>query len=316
MKTETITIMKLTTLPALLTATALLALNATSTSFAAERHEQKELPAGDGGTLTFKAVVGAIEIKTHDQDTVSYRAEIKPGGGLFGFGSAPVEDLVFDYETSGGDVKITMKWKDDKQPRNSNLSARHTLLIPTRYHLDVRTAGGKISGEDINGHVAANTSGGSIRFGRVNGDIKARTSGGSITVADVEGDVEVKTSGGSIQVGNVAGNVAASTSGGGIKLGAVTGEVKGSTSGGSISAELADQIAQPFELSTSGGGIKLAVPGDFKADLDARTSGGSVDCELPVQGTIKRSSLNGKVNGGGPKVTLRTSGGSIKVTKR
>lgn len=308
--------MKSTSLPALLTATVLLVINATSTSFAAERHEQKELPAADGGTLTFKAVVGSVEIKTHDQDKVSYSAEIKPGNRLLGFGSAPVEDLVFAYEISGADVTITMKWKDDQRPRNVNLSARHTLLIPNRYHLDVQTAGGKIHGEDIHGNVIANTSGGGIRFGRVNGDIKARTSGGGITVADVEGNVEVKTSGGSIQVGNVAGNVAASTSGGGIKLGAVTGEVQGSTSGGSISAELVAQIAQPLELSTSGGGIKLAVPGDFKADLDARTSGGGVDCELPIQGTIKRSSIAGQLNGGGPKVTLRTSGGSIKVSKR
>jgi hypothetical protein len=41
-----------------------------------------------------------------------------------------------------------------------------------------------------------------------------------------------------------------------------------------------------------------------------------VDCELPVDGASKRNSIHGKVNGGGPKVTLHTSGGSIKVVKR
>lgn len=286
------------------------------TAAGAERHEHKVITAKQGGSLTFKAAVGAIEIKTHAQDEVVYDAELKPGGGWFGGGGDVAEKLEFVYEQAEGNVKITMKWKDDKQPRNVSLNARHTLLIPAGYSVDVKTAGGGIEGVDINGTVAAQTSSGSIRFGKVNGEIKARTSGGSVTVADVEGNVEVKTSGGSIQVGNVAGNVAASTSGGGIKLGAVTGEVKGSTSGGSISAELAAQIAQPLDLSTSGGGIKLAVPGDFKADLDARTSGGNVDCELPIQGTIKRNSINGKVNGGGPKVTLHTSGGSIKVAKR
>jgi DUF4097 and DUF4098 domain-containing protein YvlB len=283
---------------------------------AAERQEHKQLPAGGGGTLTFKAVVGSIEIKTHDRNLVIYDAVLKPGGGSLEPGTALVEDMMFDYETSGDDVTITMKWKENKSPRNIKLSARHTLSIPLHYNLDVRTAGGKISGDDINGKVAANTSGGSIRFGKVNGEINARTSGGGITVADVQGNVEVKTDGGSIHVGNVDGNVAANTSGGGITLRTVTGEVKGDTSGGSITAELAGQIQQPLELTTSGGSIKLTVPGEFKMDLSASTSGGNVDCELPVEGAVERDSINGKVNGGGPKVTLRTSSGGIKVAKR
>ena len=83
-----------------------------------------------------------------------------------------------------------------------------------------------------------------------------------------------------------------------------------------ITAELAKQIEDPLELSTSGGYISLAVPGDFKADLHASTSGGRVACELPLEGMIKPSSINGKVNGGGPEVTLHTSGGNIEVAKR
>ncbi len=303
------------TLAAALTVAFLTAIVPNQTT-AAERNEHKELPAGSGGTLIFKTVVGAIEIKTHDKDEVTYDAELKPGRGQFGPGSASVEDAVFDYQTSGSDVTITMKWKNDKQPRNASLNVRHTLLIPIRYNLDVRTDGGSIVAVEIKGRIVAHTSGGDIRFDKVNGEIKAHTSGGGVTVENVKGKVDVGTSGGDILVGNVEGNVSASTSGGGIKLGAVTGEIGGSASGGSISAEIAGQIEQPLELSTSGGSIKLVVPGDFKADFKAETSGGSVDCELPIQGRLKRSSVNGKLNGGGPKVTLHTSGGSIKVAKR
>jgi hypothetical protein len=283
----------------------------------AERHEHKELTASSGGTLTFKTMVGAIEIKTHDQDVVTYDADLKPGGGVLGFGSSgDVDDVVFDYDSSGGDVKITMKWKDDKRPWNANLNAHHTLIVPSRYNVDVSTSGGGIKGEDINGKVAAHTSGGSIRFGKINGDIKARTSGGGIALDDVKGNADVGTSGGGISVGNVQGNVLANTSGGGIKVGAVSGEMKGHTSGGSIRAEVANQIEQPLELRTSGGSIQLTVPDDFKADLHASTSGGSVHCDLPLAGTVKKSTIKGTINGGGPKVTLSTSGGSIQVAKR
>jgi hypothetical protein len=302
-------------LPALIAALAWATLSTLPTA-AAERLEHKALPAASGGTLTFKTVVGAIDIKTHDKDEVIYDAEVKPGSRWLGGSSGAIDKLEFAYESSGGDVKIFMKWKDDDRPRSVNLNARHTLLIPARYNLDVHTAGGKIEGSDINGKVAAHTSGGSIRFGKVNGEVKARTSGGSITLEDIKGDADVSTSGGGIKIGKVAGDVAANTSGGSITVGEVTGEMKGHTSGGSINAEVARQISESLELSTSGGSINLSVPDDFKADLNASTSGGRVECELPLQGTVKRNSVHGKVNGGGPKVTLSTSGGSIKVAKR
>jgi len=294
---------------------AALTITATPAS-AAERLERKTLPATSGGNLTFKAVVGTIDIKTHDKDEVVYEGEVKPGNGWFGGGSDLIDRLEFEYENSGGDVKVAMKWKNNDRPRSVNLNARHTLLVPARYNVEVHTAGGKIEGSDINGKVSAHTSGGSIRFGKVSGEVKARTSGGSITLEDIKGNADVSTSGGSIRVGRVDGDVAANTSGGGITVGEVTGEMKGHTSGGSINAALARQINESLELSTSGGSINLTVPDDFKADLNASTSGGRVDCDLPLQGTVKRSSVNGKVNGGGPKVSLSTSGGSIKVAKR
>ena len=301
----------------ILAAVAALATLTTSTSLSAadaERHEHKELSANSGGTLTLKAVVGTIEVKTHDQNVVTFDSVLKPGRKRKS--SELIDQIEFDYQTANGDVTISVRWKDDKQPRNANLNGRHTLVIPAKYNVDLRTSGGNIVGEEIDGRVAAHTSGGEIQFGNVNGELKAHTSGGNITLNGVHGNADINTSGGNITLGKVQGDVLARTSGGNIKLGSVTGNLKGSTSGGSITAELANQIANPLELSTSGGNISLAVPGDFKADLQASTSGGRVACELPLDGRIKPSSMNGKVNGGGPKVTLHTSGGNIEVAKR
>jgi hypothetical protein len=58
--------------------------------------------------------------------------------------------------------------------------------------------------------------------------------------------------------------------------------------------------------------------GDIGVDVNARTSGGSVHTEFPVtvQGEIKRSRLDAKLNGGGPELYLRTSGGSIYLKKK
>ncbi|MSU37035.1 MAG: hypothetical protein EXS36_18450 [Pedosphaera sp.] len=134
-------ILPLVTTVACAALTAAMPLNAAGS----ERTEHKSLPATSGGTLTIKTFAGAIDIKTHDRDQVTYDAVLKPGNSWFGTSSSDLVDpIVFAYENSNGDVKITMKWKDGRQPRNVNLNVRHTLLVPARYNLDVRTAGGNI----------------------------------------------------------------------------------------------------------------------------------------------------------------------------
>lgn len=295
-----------------------------------ERREHKDLTARSGGTLTFKAMVGAIEIKTHDTDTVTFDSLVKAGGDQAS--RELVDQMDYAYETTNGDVKITVKWKNDLHPRHFNSVVRHTLVIPGKYSVDVNTAGGDISAEDIAGRVVAHTSGGNIKFGRVKGDAKLNTSGGDISLADTDGNADLNTSGGNITVGNVSGDVIAHTSGGNIKTGAVSGDLKAGTSGGSIRAELTHQITHPIELKTSAGNIHLIVPEDFRANLLASTSDGEVTCELPVEGGVKsspfRAKLNGggheltletvtgKLNGGGPELKLLTSAGNIKVAKR
>ncbi|MGH7487484.1 MAG: DUF4097 family beta strand repeat-containing protein, partial [bacterium] len=73
-------------------------------------------------------------------------------------------------------------------------------------------------------------------------------------------------------------------------------------------------------LHTSGGSIKASLAEKVAVDVDARTSGGRVVTELPVvavvQGEHKPNVLRGKINGGGPALSLETSGGSIYLQKK
>ena len=50
----------------------------------------------------------------------------------------------------------------------------------------------------------------------------------------------------------------------------------------------------------------------------AEIAGGRVISDLPttVQGELHRSSLKGKINGGGPSMHLRTSAGNIHIKKK
>ena len=163
---------------------------------------------------------------------------------------------------------------------NNQLRVKYHLHVPEQYNLDLNTAGGSIKVEDLTGNVEAQTSGGSIGLGDIVGDVDVHTSGGSIRVESVYGEIDANTSGGSIKV------------------------------------EFAKQITQDASLSTSGGSITAWLPEDIAIDLSASTSGGSVKSDFDVDGRVKKRSIRGEINGGGPELSLRTSGGSVKIKKQ
>ncbi len=146
-------------------------------------------------------------------------------------------------------------------------------------------------------------------------DVELQTAGGRIETADLTGDVDARTSGGSIQVGNVKGDVELKTSGGSIRTDDIYGEIDAHTSGGSINVTFARQPEEDAKLETSGGSITARFPADVAIDLDASTSGGRVSSDFDVNGRIKKRSIEGEINGGGPRVRLHTSGGSVRVEK-
>lgn len=188
------------------------------------------------------------------------------------------DDFEVAFEQNGNDVKV----EGDKNSNwggwgNHSMSVKFVVKVPESYNLDLNTGGGSIDVEDVKGNV------------------KAYTSGGSIELGEIEGDVDVKTSGGSIRVEDVAGNIDARTS------------------GGSVKAKLSKQITDDARLSTSGGSVVAYLAPSMAVEIDASTSGGRVKSEFEVDGTVKKNRVRGSINGGGPELTLRTSGGSVSI---
>jgi hypothetical protein len=98
------------------------------------------------------------------------------------------------------------------------------------------------------------------------------------------------------------------TSGGSISVRNAAAAVDASTSGGSVKATFVAQPAGDSELSTSGGRVTVRLADGLGFDLRAR-SGVGVDSELPVEDAEQEPGrLDGRINGGGPRLELRSSG--------
>ncbi|MBU2876514.1 DUF4097 family beta strand repeat-containing protein [Aliiglaciecola lipolytica] len=148
-----------------------------------------------------------------------------------------------------------------------------------------------------------------------NFDLELHTSGGSIDIDDLVGDIDAHTSGGHINVGNITGDVVLKTSGGAIKSKEIHGAIDAHTSGGSIRVTMTKQPSEDAELSTSGGSVTAYLLDTIAIDIDASTSGGKVRSEFDVDGRVKKHSIRGEINGGGPTLELHSSGGSISIKK-
>lgn len=288
----------------------------------------------DGGTLRLEGGIGNIKIVTggtgvaievtRDADGRSGERQMREHKITF---EQRGNDVYIDSDTDGNDSNFKwFSWDDDYE-------VQWNIRVPDRYNVDVETSGGWIEVDDIAGSVDARTSGGSIRTGKLGGtsslktsggsitidggsaEITALTSGGSISIGDTTGRVEAKTSGGSINLARVGGEVLARTSGGGIRIEDASGTVDASTSGGSIKAHISKQPTGDSKLSTSGGGVTVTLAPSIAVDLDAHSSGGGVSSDVPItiKGTHDDNSLKGKINGGGPRLVLRSSGGGVRV---
>jgi len=67
----------------------------------------------------------------------------------------------------------------------------------------------------------------------------------------------------------------------------------------------------------SGGSVVVTLAGGIAVDIDASSGGGgSVSSDFEVDGRVRRTSIEGAINGGGPQLHLRTSGGSIRIRRR
>ncbi len=282
---------------------------------------KKSFSVEPGGTLFLESNLGSVDIRTQAGPTVHIEMTRTMDTNDHGRAAEILNDLKLDLRQEGKNVILRAEYRREKSWwrfwGHNRLKIRYQIIVPARYNVDVGTGGGSITISDLEGDVKAHTSGGSLNMGKIRGTVYGRTSGGSVTLEGCQGRANVHTSGGSIRIGKVAGPVEANTSGGSIEVEEVMGTIQAETSGGHIGATLSHQPDADCRLSSSGGGIQVYIRQDLKLTIDAHTSGGNVRSDLPltVSGELSRNRLNAKLNGGGPLLYLRTSGGNISINK-
>lgn len=316
---------------------------------AGERRLDKAFTVAHGGTLTVDVDGGVVNVTGGEGNQVVVHIVVTGS-------DSSLDKATLSAQQNGNDIDVGVEQKSagffGLFNWDSGSGSKVSVTVPRHYNVDLRTSGGDLVVRNIEGAATGKTSGGDISLADIKGEIRMRTSGGGIDVGRIAGNTLIRTSGGGISVRDMSGNLDAETSGGGIRIEQVKGNVRAHTSSGEVRAvnvigdvDLHSSggrvVAQAIDggiradtsgggvdvelvganrgivASTSGGSVNVQVPRMISADLDASTSGGSVSCELPISASeTGRSRLLGRINGGGPLIKARTSGGDVSIHVR
>jgi len=132
-------------------------------------------------------------------------------------------------------------------------------------------------------------------------------------------DVRFSTVNGGIELTGLKGRITAETTNGGVKAHGVSGAIDASTTNGGVEVELAQVAESGVKLGCTNGGIELKLPSDAKATISARITNGGINTDgvnIETVGEASRRRLEGRMNGGGPRIDLEGTNGGIRIASR
>jgi hypothetical protein len=132
--------------------------------------------------------------------------------------------------------------------------------------------------------------------------------------------------GGDVDLASCGGSVTAKTGGGDLRLHQIHGSVRASAGGGDVHCDIVGRETPEGVTITSGSGdVTLVLPANFRANVDVQVSGvddesDAIVSEFPEISISRRpssmqQSAKGALNGGGPRVAIRISSGTVRLKK-
>lgn len=235
---------------------------------------------------------GSVSITTGDTKQVEFHVEYQ--------GYELNKSLVIESRQQGDAVELTARIPHRWQ---------FSLGTIRRLHIDVRMP--------RDADLSVKTGDGSIKAGAVTGNIDLSTGDGSLTVNSLRGDIRLHTGDGLIDGSDLDGKCDAYSGDGAIRLTGRFDILKARSGDGSIDVRAlhGSKMDASWSIGSGDGSIEVALANDLPVDIEASTGDGHISSDIPitVEGTINKSRIRGKMNGGGQTLTIHTGDGSIRL---
>ena len=259
-----------------------------------------------GGGVTVTGIAGRVEAESGGGkihlDDVGGSVTAQTGGDSIEIGTVNGD---LHLETGGGSINIS----NAKGRVNATTGGGNIMLVSSAQESTLEAGGGNIIVKKCGGRLKVSTGGGNIELGDISGPVEIETGGGSIRLGWAKGVVRAQTGAGRIELNGVSSARAESGAGGILAKFIASGERADSmleTSAGDIVVYIAPDVAMTIRAS-----IDLANGHKIWSDFnDIRVTSEGGDWPGP-----KSFTAEGKLNGGGPTLKVRTTTGDIKFLR-
>jgi len=128
----------------------------------------------------------------------------------------------------------------------------------------------------------------------------------------------IRQSNGSITITGWTGDVSAHDTNGSVVGKDMSGGVDASAVNGAVNIDMASVGSHRIALETTNGGVTLALPDEAKADVEATVTNGGISVNGVKIEVVEQSRrrLQGRMNGGGTAVALKTVNGGVRIRSR
>ena len=260
-----------------------------------------------GGTLYLNIDRGNVEIESSGNNMVYVEMERVVSGASAADEKAILERHEYLLDQDGNNVIVESRFDDNhddswswsRMRKKNKFRLKVTVRIPETYNVDFETGAGNVEIADLNGRVEGRTGAGTILIGDINGPVDVSSGAGNIEIESVVGYVEVHSGAGNITIDEVAG------------------EISAHTGAGNVVATVVRQPREDSHLNSGAGNVTVFLAEDIAVDVEATSSLGSASCDfdLTVKGKWLSKSFGGRINGGGPALTLHSGVGNVALKR-
>ena len=257
---------------------------------------------------------GDITVRSGPAGSVSIRGKIFVGDHwLFGNRHTDVSDIEQHppLRQDGNSIRI-----DYVNARD--ISVDYEITVPADTTIRARSGSGNQTIDGTHGNADLQSGSGDMKLTHISGEIRLQTGSGNVRAREIAGPVRGGTGSGDIEVEETsAGDIDLHTGSGNITARGIQGAFRAEAGSGDITAE--GTMAGAWDIHTGSGNVHIRLPANAAFDANLSTSSGTLSVDAPITMTVQgrvqetRKSINGKVRGGGPLLTLRTGSGDIHI---
>lgn len=259
-----------------------------------------------GGTLYLDIDYGDVDVTTHRAETVLITMERDVDGASERELKEILARQEYHFDQDGNDVVVEVRFDEDEVDRawkrwkkDHDLEVDLLIVVPERYNVEFRTGAGNVDIASLDGEVSGRTGAGNLVLEKISGLIDVSSSAGNIDIRDAVGDVYVQSGAGTVD------------------LEEIDGRIEARTGAGNISAVLVGQLAGDSSFNTGAGNVVVYLADDVEADIEGRASLGNAktDFDLRTRGKFMSKSFSGRINGGGPEITMTSGVGNVSLRR-